>query len=170
MYSLDAVGTNVFILILFAGIYLSLFGLPGTVIVFFDVLIYALLTGFASIGLKIILSLLIICLVAETVEFLLDISEAVRIWPSKAGFLSALAGGFAGAVILTPVFLGPGIIAGFFLGGFAGVLAVELYRQSKLKIPFKASYRSFFIMIGGKTLKGALTLSMIAVALSNIYS
>ena len=41
-----AAGFTVFILILFAGIFLNLFGLPGTVVIFFDVLFYAIFTGF----------------------------------------------------------------------------------------------------------------------------
>ena len=43
-------GFAVFILILFAGIYLSLFGLPGTVVIFLDVLVYSLATDFNHIG------------------------------------------------------------------------------------------------------------------------
>ena len=52
MSSFAAAGFTVFILILFAGIFLNLFGLPGTVVIFFDVLLYAIFTGFDHVGLK----------------------------------------------------------------------------------------------------------------------
>ena len=47
-----AAGLAVFILILFLGIYLNLFGLPGTVVIFFDVLFYGIVTGIERIGWK----------------------------------------------------------------------------------------------------------------------
>jgi len=61
-------GFTFFLFILFAGIFLNLFGLPGTVVIFFDVLFYAIFTGFNHIGLKIILLLLILSVIAETID------------------------------------------------------------------------------------------------------
>ncbi|MCK7511101.1 MAG: hypothetical protein MZV70_48250 [Desulfobacterales bacterium] len=70
MSAFAAAGFTVFIMILFAGIFLNLFGLPGTVVIFFDVLLYAIFTGFDPVGLKIILFLLISTIIAETIDFL----------------------------------------------------------------------------------------------------
>jgi uncharacterized protein YqgC (DUF456 family) len=162
-------GLVIFILILFAGIFLNFFGLPGTVVIFFDVLFYAIFTGFDHVGLKIILFLLITTIIAETIDFLV---MAGRYQPmiSKKSFGAAVIGAAVGAFLLTPFFGGPGIWGGFFLGGLAGILTVELIHQSNLKAPFRTPGRAILAMIGGKMIKGLIALFMIAFSLSNIYS
>jgi hypothetical protein len=165
-----AIGFAVFILLLFVGIYLSLFGLPGTVIIFADVLVYAAVTGFDRIGFKIILALLFLSMIAEIMDFLLDMTGALSPLPSKIMFGVSVIGAAAGILILTPFFQGLGILGGFFLGCFAGILLVEFIRQSKLQAPFKASNRAILVMIGGKMIKGCISLAMIALSLANVYS
>jgi uncharacterized protein YqgC (DUF456 family) len=162
-------GFTVFILILFAGIFLNLFGLPGTVVIFFDVLFYAIFTGFDRVGLKIILFLLISAIIAETIDFLV-MAGGYQPMTSKKSFGAAAVGAIVGAFFLTPFFWGPGIWGGFFLGGLAGILTIEFIRQSKLKAPFRTPSRAIFAMIGGKMVKGLIALFMIAFSLSNIYS
>ena len=163
-------GLAVFILVLFAGIFLNLFGLPGTVVIFFDVLVYAIFTGFDLIGWKILLFLFIASIIVEAIDFLLDISGGLKPINVKKSFLAAAIGAITGAFILTPLFWGPGIWAGFFLGGFTGILIVEFLRQSNLKKTFRATNRALFTMIGRKLAKGFIALFMIAISLSNIYS
>ena len=162
-------GFTVFILILFAGIFLNLFGLPGTVVIFFDVLFYAILTGFDHVGLKIILFLLISAIIAETIDFLV-MAGGYQPMTSKKSFGAAAIGATVGAFFLTPFLWGPGTWGGFFLGGLAGILTIEFIRQSKLKAPFRTPSRAIFAMIGGKMVKGLIALFMIAFSLSNIYS
>jgi len=170
LLTLAAVGFAVFILILFSGIYLSLFGLPGTVIIFIDVLAYAAIAGFDRIGVKIILFLLVFSIIAEMIDFLLGMAGALRPLPSKKMLVASAIGAIAGTVILTPVLRGLGTFGGFCLGCFAGILIMEFIRQSKLQSPFKASNRAIYAMIGGKMAKGFIALTMIALSLSNIYS
>ena len=165
-----AAGLAVFILILFVGIFLNLFGLPGTVVIFFDVLLYAIFTGFDRIGWKILLFLFIIAIIAETMDFLLGMSGGLKRLDEKKYFRASLLGAIAGAVILTPLFLGPGTWTGFFLGGLTGILITEFRRQSKLRAPFRATNRAVFAMVGRKFVKGVIALFMVAVSLSNIYS
>ncbi len=69
MSPLEAAGLTVFILVLFAGIFVTVFGLPGTVIILIDVILYALVTGFGPIGFKVILVLMVIAVVAEMLDF-----------------------------------------------------------------------------------------------------
>ena len=164
-----AAGFTVFILILFAGIFLNFFGLPGTVVIFFDVLFYIIFTGFDHVGSKIILFLLISTIIAETIDFLI---MAGRYQPmtSKKSFGATAIEAVIGAFLLTPFFGGPGIWVGFFGGGLAGVLTVEFIHQSELKAPFRTPGRAIIAMIGGKMVKGLIALFMIAFSLSNIYS
>ena len=169
MSAFAAAGFTVFILILFVGIFLNLFGLPGTIVIFFDVLLYAIFTGFDPVGLKIILFLLISTVIAETIDFFVMTGRYQPMISTKS-FVAAVIGAVIGAFLLTPFFGGPGIWGGFFLGGLAGVLTIEFIHQSKLKAPFRTPGRAIFAMIGGKMVKGFIALFMIAFSLSNIYS
>lgn len=162
-------GFTVFILILFTGIFLNLFGLPGTVVIFFDVLLYAIFTGFDHVGLKIILLMLISTIIAETIDFLV-MAGGYQPITSKKSFGAAAIGAVGGAFLLTPFFWGPGTWVGFFLGGLAGILTIEFIHQSKLKAPFRTPGHAIIAMIGGKMVKGLIALFMIAFSLSNIYS
>jgi uncharacterized protein len=155
---------------MFVGIYMSLFGLPGTVVIFTDVLAYAAVTGFDRIGFKILLFLLIFSVIGEMIDFLMGITDSLNPLPSKRLFFVSALSAIAGSCILTPFFLGLGAFGGFFLGCFAGIMIMEFVRQTKLQAPFKASNHAVFVMIGGKMVKGCIALVMIALSLANIYS
>jgi hypothetical protein len=168
--SLAGAGFVVFILVLFAGIYLSLFGLPGTVVIFLDVLVYAALTGFGQVGGRVLLTLVIIAAVAEALDYALGKPSAHKAYaPSRAGWF-LLAGSIIGMFALTPFLWGAGIWLGFYLGGLAGLFIAEVRRQLKLKSPYQASALIFWTMTARKTVKGAFSVIMIFVALNNIYS
>ncbi|HEX7586058.1 MAG TPA: DUF456 domain-containing protein [Patescibacteria group bacterium] len=96
------------------GIFINLFGLPGTVVIFFDVLFYAIFTGFDRIGWQIILFLFIASIIAEIIDFLLNMSEGLKPMDAKKSFRASAIGSITGAVILTPLFWGPGTWTGFF--------------------------------------------------------
>jgi uncharacterized protein YqgC (DUF456 family) len=168
--SFAAAGFVVFILILFIGIYLSLFGLPGTVVIFLDVLLYAIFTGFDQVNWKVLLFLLIFSVLAEAIDFWAGYRHAHETPVNGKSLRGALIGATAGMILLTPLFQGPGIWGGFLLGGLAGLLITESRRQARLKIPQQAGIWDFFTMIGRKTLKGFFALVMIFISLSNIYS
>jgi uncharacterized protein len=147
-----------------------LFGLPGTMIILIDVLAYAIVTGFERIGIKLILLLLILSVIAELIDFLMGMAGAHQPLPSKKMFWASAIGALAGAFILTPLFWGLGAFGGFFLGCFGGIMSMELLRQSRLQSPFKATNRALIALVGGKMVKGLIALTMIAFSLSNIYS
>ena len=170
MSSFASAGFTVFILFLFIGIYLSLFGLPGTVLIFLNVLLYAIFTGFAQVGWKVLLLLLVFSIIAETVDFWMGLTKAHQAPATRKSLWGAIIGAVAGMFFLTHIFWGPGIWGGFFLGGLAGLLIMEWLRQSKLKITQQADKEAIFAMIGQKMLKGFFALIMIFVSLSNIYS
>ena len=130
-----AAGFTVFILILFAGIFLNLFGLPGTVVIFFDVLFYAIFTGFDHVGLKIILFLLISAIIAETIDFLV---MAGRYQPmtSKKSFGAAAIGAIVGAFFLTPFFWGTGHMGRIFFGRSCRNIDNRIYPPIKIKGSF----------------------------------
>lgn len=171
MSLLATAGFVIFILILFLGIFLNFFELPGTVIIFFDILLYSVFTGFEKVGWEIILFLLVSAMIAETIDFFWTISETPQQAVSPRRSINAASwGAFIGVSILTPFFGGPGIWIGFLLGGLSGILIAEIIRQYQLKIYDRTLNRVILNIVGKNVVKGFISLCMIAFSLSNIYA
>ncbi len=170
MSSMASAGFGVFIGVLLIGLYMTLFGLPGTIIIFLDVLAYALFTGFVTVGWKVLLLLAIFALISEGLDVLLGMTQTYKTPLKKSVLTSTLFGGLAGACILTPFFWGPGLWGGFFLGGLSGLVIIEMIRQLKREIPHQIPQKAFAALLGTKILKGSFALMMIFFSLSNIYT
>lgn len=170
MSPFEIAGMTIFILVLFVGVFSIVLGLPGTVIILIDAILYAMFTGFDKIGIKILVILLIISLLAEALDFLLGIAGAAQHGTSRTGIWASLIGGVTGAIIMTPVLFGFGTILGGFLGGFAGVLILEMIHQRQLKPALRAGYGVILGRFAGMFVKGFFALTMITITLTNIYS
>jgi len=167
---LEITGLSLFILILFAGIFSIIFGIPGTIIILIDIIMYAFVTGFEKIGIPLIAILIAITILAEGLDFVLGISGAAQLGITKRIVLISALSSLAGAMILTPVFFGLGAVMGIFLGGFACVLMFELLHQSKLKPALRSGYSALLGRVAGTLAKGFFALVMIIITMSNIYS
>lgn len=170
MFSVSSIALTVFFLVLFAGIHLTLFDLLGTFIIFLDVLLYALFSGFDRIGWQIILFLLSVAIIVEALDFFLVMKGAYQPALKRRNFFITLTGAVAGAFILASFFGGAGMWGGFFLCGFLTMMTLEFARKKKQRSRPLVSSRSILTMGLRKLLKGAMALIMIAVSLSNIYS
>lgn len=170
MTPFEIAGLTIFILVLFAGIFSTVFGIPGTIIILIDVILYALITGFEKIGITIIVILIAITILAEGLDFVLGMSGAARLEITKRVVWISAVCGLAGAMILTPVFFGLGTVLGIFLGGFACVLIFQLFHQSKLKPALRAGNGALLWRVTGTLTKGFCALVMIIITMSNIYS
>jgi uncharacterized protein len=167
---LEITGLTIFILVLIAGIFSTLLGLPGTIIILVDAILYALFTGFEKIGIKVLIVLFFISLLAEALDFALSMAGTARYGASKKSLLASLIGGIAGAIVMTPVLLGFGTLLGSFLGGYIGVLIVELIRQGTLKPALRAGSVIIAGWFTGMFVKGSFALVMTVITLTNIYS
>jgi len=167
---LEIGGLTLFVLVLLFGIFSILFGLPGTVIILLDAFVYAAVTGFETIGIKILLTLLVLSILAEVAEFVVSMSGAVEYGASREGFWAFLGGGFIGAALLTPVLYGLGIILGIYLGGFAAMLLVEILRRNRLKPSLRAAWGAILGRTAGIFVKGFFALIMAVITLTTIYS
>jgi len=167
---IEIIGVSVFIIFLFVGFFSIIFGLPGTIVIAADVILYALFTGFHPIGWKVIMIMIILAVLAETLEFFIGMSVALQFGLSVKGFWASIAGSMIGATLLTPFFLGFGAIAGAFLGGFAGVFTVEMIRQQRMKPAFRAGYGMILGRIAGICVKGSIAFTMVVISLTTIYS
>jgi len=167
---LEYAGLTIFIFVLLIGFFSILLGLPGTLIILFDVLVYAFVTGFDRIGWKILLVLVVISAVAESLEFLLGITWAKRYGTSKRGIVASIIGGVIGALLLTPVFMGLGALLGSFLGALLGSFAVEILNQWDFKPAARASFGAMMGRLTGVFAKGLCGLAMVIISLMAIYS
>jgi uncharacterized protein len=167
---LEVGGLTLFILVLLLGTFSILFGFPGTVIILIDVFLYGAITGFEKIGLKILMVLLVLAVLAEVADFAVSMAGAVKFGVSRKGFWAFTVGGFVGALLLTPLFLGLGLLIGTFLGGFIAMLIVELLARNRIKPTLRASYGAILGRVAGIFVKGVFALIMVIVTLTNIYS
>jgi hypothetical protein len=168
--SIELAGLTIFILLLFAGVYLTVLGLPGTLLILLDVFFYALFTGFSRLGFTSIAVLIVMAIVAEAIGFTMEMTSTVRFGPSLRGIVASLIGSILGALSLTPFLWGLGTLLGTFLGGFTGFFIMELTRQSRLKPALRASARDLLAAASGTFAKGFFAVAMTLVTLSNIYS
>ncbi|MEA3471482.1 MAG: DUF456 domain-containing protein [Thermodesulfobacteriota bacterium] len=167
---LATAGLTIFILLLFIGIFITVYGFPGTFVILTDVIICSWITGFEKIGLKIILILAVITLAAEAVDFYLGMKGAKKYTPSRTAVFASILGGIVGVILMTPVLLGLGTVIGIFLGGFSGVLIAELMEERKLKPAFRTSYGALSGRIAGVLIRGFSAVVMTVIAMSKIYS
>lgn len=129
-----------------------------------------MVTAFEIIGFKVLLALVLLAAAAEALEFFLGMTVALQFGLSIKGLWASIIGGVLGAAVMTPFFFGLGAVLGSFIGGFMGVLFIELIRQGHLKPAFRAGYGAVIGRIAGTLTKGFLAVVMIVITLTNIYS
>ena len=170
MPPLEIAGLTVFIVVLFLGVFSTVFGFPGTIIILIDALIYALITGFDKVGFKAIISLIILSILAEALDFGLSMAGAERFGATRKGAWASVIGGIIGAVAMSPFFYGLGAFAGAFIGGFSGIFIIEMIRQGGFKPALRASYGSILGRVAAIITKGIVSLIMVIVVLLSVYS
>lgn len=170
MSPLEIGGLTLFIMVLLIGTFSIVFGFPGTAIILIDALIYAAVTGFEKIGVKILLTLTVLSVLAEAADFAVGMAGTVKVGASRTGFWAFLIGGIIGAFLMTPFLLGLGLVVGIFLGGFAGMLAVELIHRNRLKPTLRAPLGAVLGRAAGICVKGFFALIMLIITLTSVYS
>ena len=155
---------------LFLGLFTTPFGFPGTLVILLSTGIYCCVSGFQSIGCKAFVSLAFLSVLAESLEFYMGIAGAKRFSVTRRGLIAALTGGIVGALLMTPLLKGLGILIGAFMGGFTGLFVIEIISERSLKPSARASPRAILGGVTGVLIKGILALVMVAIVLSAIYS
>lgn len=178
---METFGLIIFYSVMLIGLVLVVFGLPGTVVLWLDALIYGWLTHFQSVSGKLILGLLALTVVAEVADNLLTAAGARRHGTSKQGITASIIGGIVGAVLgsnlipflgLLGLAAGPvgailltiiGPLAGAFAGSFLSVYWVEQRRGADKQTARRAGYGAVVGRAGGMILK--LTLAVVMIVL-----
>jgi len=167
---LEAAGLTLFVLALTLGVFATIFGLPGTVLILIAVFLYALTDGFALFGFRTLALLAVISAVAEASDFALGMIGAARFGASKKSFWAALGGGLTGAFLLSPWLFGAGALLGLFVGSFSGMLVAELLRQRRITPALRAAWGAILGTAAGIFFKGLCAMTMTAIVLMKIYS
>jgi uncharacterized protein YqgC (DUF456 family) len=169
MLILEIIGQIIFWILMFVGILIIPFGIPGTFIIVGNALIYGWLTSFSEVTWKFIGILLLISVFAEVIEFYMGAAAAARYGASKLGMFGAIVGGFFGAVWLTPLAPVVGTIFGAFLGAFAGAALFEYFVSKDMQKSLRAGFGAFLGSVGGKLTKIAAAVAMVVMVGFRIY-
>ena len=160
---LGILGHLVFFLFLLAGFFGLIFGLPGTWMILGATLVYAWVTDFGQIGGGLLLLFGLLTVAGEVVEYVFGIAGARRFGSSNRGILFSILGGFAGAIVGTPLFFGFGAILGALVGAFLGAVLIELltYGPTEWKKAVRSGWGNFLGRIAGVITKMAIAIGMI---------
>lgn len=169
-------GIVVFILVLVVGVLATLLGLPGTVLILVDGLIYSAIHGFAKPPWWMLLILVGVSVVAETSDNILSMIGVTKCGGSGKTSLWALGGGVAGAIIggsvLAPLlaWLGPVVIllvpiAGALVGGYGAAFWYELRQGKSPADARQAGWGALLGRLAGGLTKAVLASVMVALTL-----
>lgn len=115
----------VLIVLLLAGVGMTLFALPGNLVILLAALGYAFVEGFSRFDTGFLLTLGGIFLLGEAVEFVAGMLGAKRQNASGRAVIAAFVGGVAGAVVGSVVLPVLGTVAGAVAGAFGLSYAAE---------------------------------------------
>ena len=116
-----------FVLAVSAALMSNFFGVPGNILIAVNSLIYGIVTNFDSFSLTFVLTLFIIVILVEFLEYLMIALTAKKYGASKWGITGGIIGGIGGAIsgaFFTPVI---GAIIGSILGVFFGAIIFEYF-------------------------------------------
>jgi len=169
-------GVAAFVAVLFAGALMTLLGLPGTIVIVLDALVYSAATGW-RIPWWVLVILLGIALVAEVSDNLISAAGVKKYGGSTAGMIWAIIGGLAGAMaagwvlgVLLPVagaIVGP--ILGGLVGGFYGGYWYERHQGKPADEAAQAGKGAVFGRLAGALMKSVLAAVMIIIALLSAF-
>ena len=153
------------LLILLAGLVLTVVTLPGTWLMLLAMMGYALLTRSAAyVGWKTLLGLFVLAVAAEVIDFLASGAGAKKAGASRRAAIGAVIGGVLGAIFLSFILFFPvGTIAGACIGCFVGAGVTELL----VRRDFGQSVRVGYHAAKGR-LFGIVTRIMFAIVMMSI--
>lgn len=117
----------VMLVVVVAGLFLNILGLPGLWLIVVGAIAYAWGFGFELIGKWSLLAIFGLAVLAEIVEFVAGAAGSKQAGGSKRGMAGAIVGGLVGGIVGTGLIPIPvvGTIVGSVLGTFAGAYVVE---------------------------------------------
>jgi uncharacterized protein len=152
--------TVLYLVSIWVGVLISLFGLPGPFLIAAAAALAGYLTRWKAAQLWLVIVFFLLALLAEVFDQWLGASSARSYGSRRPGMWGCFMGGLAGALIGLPVpFFGS--LLGAFLGAFAGATLLELLiSRAPFKSALRAGYGAFRGRLGATLFKSVLALSM----------
>lgn len=150
----------VFIVTVVASMFSNFFGIPGNILIVISSFVYGIATNFAVYSFTFVITLFLIMLLVEFLEYLLIVLTAKKYGASKWGITGSIIGGIGGAIsgaFVTPVL---GAIIGSIIGVFVGATLLEFFKSFNLREAFYSGVGAFLGKLGGLSIKmcGAITI------------
>lgn len=137
-------------------------GIPGVILVFGGILLYALFFGVQTVGLTTLVLLGVATICSLSFDALSSMYGAARFGGSRAGVIGSVLGGVLGLMVLN--------LPGLFLGIFAGaVLSERFFDDRDWQGAFKVGVGSVVGFLAGSLVSLALALLMVAVFVWKIW-
>jgi len=137
-------------------------GLPGTVLIWLGVALYAWVTGFGMVNRWLLLGLAVIVAVAHGLGHLASALGARGMGASRWGMIGAIIGGLAGLLLLGPV--------GVLVGPFAGAVLGELVARRRIPEAIRAGVGGVLGALGGALVNLLAGLAMIGLVLVQVLT
>ncbi len=149
----------VFIVAVVASLFSNFYGAPGNILIVVSSFVYGIVTQFSQYSFAFVITLMLIVLLIEFLEYLLIVLTAKKYGASKWGITGSIIGGIGGAIsgaFVTPVI---GAIIGSIVGVFAGATLLEFFKSYNVREAFLSGIGAFLGKVGGLSIKmcGAVT-------------
>lgn len=143
-----------------AGVFMTMFRLPGTWLILLTAVGFGWYDGWQRITLTALIVLVVIALVAEVLETTLSVVAVRRVGASRQAAWGGVIGGFLGILVFAvPVpLVGP--ILGALLGCFTGAMIGEVLARRDLRLGTKAGLVSAIGFAFGAMLKTTAAIAM----------
>lgn len=154
--------------ILLFSIISNFLSIPGNFIIFLNVAWYSLVTNSDKLSFSFLLTLFVIAVAIELVEYLIIAFGARRFGASKLGVVAAILGGISGSIsgfFFSPVM---GAIIGGFIGVILGTLSIEMIRGRSIRESVNATFGAVIGRVGGLTIKAIGSVTMVVLVASKI--
>lgn len=160
--------TSLLPLLAYALMFLGLIGsllpvIPGPILIWLGVLVWAKADGFEAIGWPTLLLLLVLTVVAWVSDLVLTTWISRKVGASWKAILGAILGGLAGGLLLggwIPVF---GTIAATLLGAVVGMVGMEALDKRDLHVAIRSSHGYLLGVLASSLLEASLAVLMLLI-------
>jgi uncharacterized protein YqgC (DUF456 family) len=157
-----------FIALLLFSLASNFLSIPGNFIVFFNTVWYGLATHWESITFSFLVTLFVVAVVIEFLEYLIIAFGARKYGATKLGAVAGIVAGIGGGIsgfFFSPVF---GAIIGGFIGVTVGTLSIELIRGKNIRSALYATFGAVIGRVGGLSVKAIGSATMVIIVANKL--
>ena len=166
---MESLVTILFLILTFLSFIFIFFGGFGNLLIFLFPLIYAVLTGFEIITVRVLIALALIYLTGEFFDYIFVFWGARISGAGKKAAFGAIIGGIIGAALSLGSF-GIGFFPLTVLGIFLGAFLVELKEKRDILKALRAGVGSFLGRFGAVIFKGMFGLLMVVIIITHLLA